>query len=105
MVLKALDGDTISWFAVCLLHFDTIAHNYLYQGLLDLHGALYNPNSGQLVGHLPAVNFMDFVRAVTEDLLKNTLENNGNKVPYELHLTPPVAHLGKQVKIGPDEFL
>merc|ERR1712217_254284 len=30
---------------IILLHADLCFHNYLFQGLLDLHGALYNPNA------------------------------------------------------------
>jgi len=107
MVLKVLDGDVVNWFAIILLHLDTVVHNYLYQGLLDLHGALYNPNSGELVGHLPAVNFLDFVRTVTEDLLKNTPDKDDSILPYKLELAD-IADTGtrKQVKIAsPDELL
>lgn len=64
-----------------ILHADLAFHHYLYQGLLDLHGALYNPNSGIFLGHLPALNFMDFVRDVTEHLV-----SENETLPYTLEL-------------------
>merc|ERR1712217_220582 len=64
-----------------LLHLDLAFHHYLFQGLLDLHGALYNPNAGVYLGHLPALNFMDFVRDVTDHLVS---ENEA--MPYALDL-------------------
>jgi len=54
------------------------------------------------------VNFLDFVRAVTEDLLKNTPENDANKLPYELHLADTLADSGtmKQSRVAsPGELL
>mmetsp|Transcript_9951 Transcript_9951/g.13118 ORF Transcript_9951/g.13118 Transcript_9951/m.13118 type:complete len:105 (+) Transcript_9951:2-316(+) len=68
-------------FPIVALHMDLAFHHYLYQGLLDLHGALYNPNAGIYLGHLPAINFMDFVRDVTTHL-----ESENDSLPYELEL-------------------
>jgi len=67
--------------ALILLHLDLALHHYLFQGLLDLHGALYNPNSGTSLGHLPALNFMDFVQDVTEHL-----NSENDALPYKLNL-------------------
>merc|ERR1712178_356939 len=64
---------------IVLLHLDLAFHHYLYQGLLDLHGALYSPNAGIYLGHLPALNFMDFVRDVT-----NHLVSENDTMPYKL---------------------
>lgn len=64
-----------------LLHLDLAFHHYLYQGLLDLHGALYNPNAGSYLGHLPALNFMSFVKDVT-----NHLVSENDTLPYKLSL-------------------
>merc|ERR1712187_214330 len=64
-----------------LLHLDLAFHHYLFQGLLDLHGALYNPNAGVYLGHLPALNFMDFVKDVT-----NHLVSENDAMPYTLEL-------------------
>mmetsp|Transcript_42722 Transcript_42722/g.74291 ORF Transcript_42722/g.74291 Transcript_42722/m.74291 type:complete len:197 (+) Transcript_42722:3-593(+) len=64
-----------------ILHLDLAFHHYLYQGLLDLHGALYNPNAGIWLGHMPSLNFMDFVRNVTEHL-----HSENDTLPYSLEL-------------------
>merc|ERR1712107_759709 len=75
-------GDLNShWVTFLRVHFELLFYNYLFQGLLDLHGILYNPNSGSLLGHMPAINFLDFVQRVTEDL--NTFNPH---VPYKLNL-------------------
>merc|ERR1712039_668823 len=55
---KANGYDWETVFVIVILYLDLALHNYLWQGLLDLHGALYNPNSGIFLGHLPALNFM-----------------------------------------------
>lgn len=63
-------------------HFDLLVHNYLWQGLLDLHGAVYHPNPGALLGHTPALDFILFVRDVTEHLL-----SENDTLPYDLDLS------------------
>merc|ERR1711972_1229695 len=72
-------ADASNIIVLVILHLDLAFHHYLFQGMLDLHGALYNPNAGLLLGHLPAVNFMDFVRDVTDHLVS---ENDA--MPYAL---------------------
>jgi len=69
---------------IVFTHLDVIFHNYLFQGLLDLHGALYSPNAGVFLGHLPALNFMVFVRNVTEHLV-----SENDTLPYSLELVGP----------------
>lgn len=54
---------------LCVHHIDICFHNLFYQGLLDLHGILYNPNQGMLLGHLPVLNFLGFVKTVSYDLI------------------------------------
>eukprot|EP00966_Prymnesium_polylepis_P287529 6640733-Prymnesium_polylepis.1 len=61
---------------------------FLYQGLLDLHGWLYSPNAGEKIGHLPADNFLDFVQAVTTDIVKAS-GNEAEELPYTLEIVPP----------------
>jgi len=63
------------------LHFHMFLENFLYQGLLDLLGALYSPNGGMLLGHLPADNFLDFVEQVSKDLLEKN-----DSLPFALKL-------------------
>ena len=82
-------ADTTGWNfsrVVCLmlLFGDLAFHHYLFQGFLDLHGALYSPNSGTLLGHMPAVNFMDFVRNVTDHVV-----SENDTLPYCLELVEP----------------
>lgn len=66
---------------ITVVHVDMAFKHYLYQGLLDLHGALYNPNAGILLGHLPSINFMDFVKDVS-----NHLDSENQTLPYKLEL-------------------
>jgi len=74
---------------IWICHVELVVHHFLFQGLLDLHGALYNPNSGTYLGHLPSLNFMDFVKDVTEHL------NSENKsLPYKLDLVKPPGGKG-----------
>uniref|UniRef100_A0A7S2DYE8 Uncharacterized protein n=1 Tax=Alexandrium andersonii TaxID=327968 RepID=A0A7S2DYE8_9DINO len=73
------DWETV--FVIVMCHADLALHNYLWQGMLDLHGGLYNPNSGTFLGHLPALNFMVFVRDVTEHLV-----SENDSLPYSLEL-------------------
>jgi len=83
-VFKTSDQDGYNFqrvLVLILLHLDLAFHHYLFQGLLDLHGALYNPNAGIYLGHLPALNFMDFVKDVT-----NHLVSENEKLPYRLNL-------------------
>jgi hypothetical protein len=62
-------------------HAKLFLSNLLYQGMLDLHGLLYNPNSGDEIGHLPVVNFLEFVNKVSGDLVEHNEE-----LPYKLDL-------------------
>merc|ERR1711879_426929 len=77
---SGFDWETIA--VIVVLHLDVALHNYLFQGLLDLHGALYNPNSGVFLGHLPALNFMNFVQNVTQHLV-----SENDSLPYKLEWT------------------
>lgn len=80
--IGAVDGFSFQRiFVLVVLHMDLAFHHYLYQGLLDLHGALYNPCSGVYLGHLPVLNFMNFVRDVTTHLL-----SENTSLPYKLDL-------------------
>mmetsp|Transcript_30799 Transcript_30799/g.102577 ORF Transcript_30799/g.102577 Transcript_30799/m.102577 type:complete len:386 (+) Transcript_30799:60-1217(+) len=76
-------GGTSSMLVLSLviIHGDLAFHHYLFQGLLDLHGALYNPNAGLFLGHMPALNFMEFVYDVT-----NKMESENEEKPYVLEL-------------------
>jgi hypothetical protein len=65
-----------------------VVSSFLYQGLLDLHGWLYSPNAGEKIGHLPADNFLDFVQAVTTDIVKAS-GNEAEELPYTLEIVPP----------------
>ena len=78
-----------------------LIQNLLYQGFLDLHGWLYSPNGGVLIGHLPVNNFLDFVHRVTYGMINESGCAVQDKLPYKLDLelepeTPPtqVAKLG-----------
>ena len=44
--------------------------NTLFQGLLDLHSLLRNPNRAQLCGHMPTELFLDFTKRVTTNLIE-----------------------------------
>jgi hypothetical protein len=82
MEIGEVDGfDFHRIFVIVILHSDLAFHHYLFQGLLDLHGALYNPCSGICLGHLPAINFMNFVRNVTTHL-----HSENDSLPYKLNL-------------------
>ncbi|CAK0894463.1 unnamed protein product [Prorocentrum cordatum] len=70
-------------------HLQLFLSNFLYQGLLDLHGHLYNPNSGDLLGHLPVVNFLDFVKTVSENLI-----DKNSSLPYDLDFAQQLTDPG-----------
>lgn len=55
--------------------------NFLFQGLLDLHGVLFSPNEGIEVSHLPADNFLAFVESVTTALVANN-----QTLPYKMNI-------------------
>merc|ERR1712113_298104 len=82
--IQNLEHSPIYWFSVLIVHVNFVLEHYLFQGLLDLHGALYNPNCGIYLGHLPAVNFMDFVKDVTEHLAEES-----KRPPYKLEVATP----------------
>ena len=42
----------------------------LYQGLLDLHGQLFGSNGGELLGHLPANDYLESVRTQTAEAIE-----------------------------------
>lgn len=86
VVRAAIDGEA-TWLALLIPHLDLSLHSFLFQGLLDLHGLLYNPNQGLLLGHLPVVNFLAFVQSVTNALLSESCIQ-GVKLPYKLDLPP-----------------
>jgi len=65
---------------------DLLVTNFLYQGMLDLHGMLYSPNGGEYLGHLPADNFLDFVQDVTTNMVTRSGANMGDELPYSLEL-------------------
>merc|ERR1712187_866444 len=78
------EANSYDWETICViivLHLDVALHNCLFQGLLDFHGALYNHNSGIFLGHLPALNFMNFVQNVTQHLV-----SENESLPYTLEL-------------------
>jgi len=77
--------DTFAiWKLWILLIGDLAVTNFLYQGLLDLHGMLYSPNGGEYLGHLPADNFLDFVQTVTTDMVTKSGTTNAGELPYSL---------------------
>jgi len=76
---NGFDWETVS--VLVIVHADVAVHNYLFQGLLDLHGALYNPNLGVALGHVPALDFMNYVKDVTEHLV-----SENDRLPYGLEL-------------------
>jgi len=67
--------------------FEMFIQNFIYQGMLDLHGWLYSPNGGELLGHLPADNFLDFVQTVTIDMVSESGCCVPERLPYTLELT------------------
>lgn len=53
--------------------------NFAWQGMLDLHAMLRNPNQGKLVGHMPTPVFLDFTKRVcynTVEYLSTAPHNN-----------------------------
>lgn len=85
-VRMAIDANG-TWVATLIPQLDLLLQSFLFQGLLDLHGLLYNPNQGLLLGHLPVVNFLAFVQNVTNALLNESCIQ-GAKLPYQLDLPP-----------------
>merc|ERR550525_393023 len=75
-------------------HLNLVLSNLLYQGLLDLHGHLYSPNSGDHLGHLPSVNFLDFVKTVSGDLLEKN-----RALPYNLELGATDSEVGNSFSV------
>ena len=45
--------------------------NLLYQGLLDLHSILRNPNQDKYIGHLCTRRFLNFTSEVSHNLINN----------------------------------
>lgn len=45
--------------------------NLAYQGLLELHSILCNPNGDKYIGHLPTPNFLEFTKKVTNNMISN----------------------------------
>merc|ERR1711920_1037040 len=90
-------GPVVShdWYFYLGFHGQLFLTNLMYQGLLDLHGHLYNPNSGDKLGHLPTINFLDFVKTVSEDLLEKNKD-----LPYDLHLGPDSPSLNQELNIS-----
>lgn len=69
---------------ICVL--DVLFSNFMWQGMLDLHAMLRNPNQGVLVGHMPTKIFLTFTKDVCEnciDLLdKAPHVNNGKSLRF-----------------------
>lgn len=88
LFLALADGASLTgtddFWTIVVIHFDLAVQHYLFQGALDLHGSLYNPNAGIFLGHLPALDFMAFVRNVTENLAR---END--EMPFTTNLVKP----------------
>merc|ERR1711976_1006168 len=64
-----------------LIGYRLFLNNFLYQGLLDIHGLLYSPNGGELLGHLPVENFLSFVFDVTHNMILTSGINSKQGVP------------------------
>jgi len=74
-------GSKVSKMTLAGYSFELFLTNIFYQGMLYLHGLLFNPNSGDELGHLPVVNFLSFVKTVSTNLVKHNQD-----LPYDLDL-------------------
>jgi len=79
------DGDSSLndwWGAMIAVVMNVLMMNFAWQGMLDLHAMLRNPNQGKLVGHMPTPVFLDFTKRVcfnTVEYLSSAPHNNDGR--------------------------